>query len=409
MKKSIILIGCMVLGLATSCYKSQLDPLTGKFPAPTRVENVTSATATAELLDSYHLFTLDLKDGGNAFHLVLAGEKYYLPANIYIEADESAARKGNFILGKTTVNGAAVKTGKITVGYTPVDETHHAYDIAAVLFLNDGTPYTLKWNGVFEFEPDPILGDIVVENYLTVTSAQTEAGTTQYTLKITDPDGADAGFFELYVPAAATGFTGSFSCIEYAQNNADGYVVSNGWSFPDWGMAGGSHYFKDGSQVDVQPGQTVRVAALSATAYAISIDDQDVVVAGTTAGEAIVVGNTGVDVISSTEAGTTLHTVTVTDADGAEAAFFELYVPAAATGFTGSFSCIEYAQNNADGYVVSNGWSFPDWGMAGGSHYFVDGVQTDLPAGAVVDVVKIGGNWYSFAVAAGPSYLVKIN
>jgi len=36
-------------------------------------------------------------------------------------------------------------------------------------------------------------------------------------------------------------------------------------------------------------------------------------------------------------------------------------------------------------------------------------IQTDLPAGAVVDVVKIGGNWYSFAVVAGPSYLVKFN
>lgn len=405
MKKSIILIGCMVLGLS-SCYKSVLDPLEGKFPAPTKV-TATQASATAEKLDAYHLFSLDLQEGGNTVHLALAGEKYYLPANTYIEAEEAAARKGNFILGKTTVNGTRVRSGKVVVAHTPIDEIKNHYDISGVLFLENGNPYTLSWSGDLEFYPDPVEGDIVVENSLTEEVSTTEAGTVKHVVTIEDADGAVAAYFEFYAAPGTTGLSGSYTCIEYAENDADGWVVSNGWSFPDWGISGGSYYMKDGAHVDVQPGQVVCVAALSTTAYAISIDGTDVIVGGTP-GEAIVVPGLASVEASSTEVGTNRYVVNVTDEESGNSAYFELYAPGSAVGFAGSYECAEYAENNADGWVVSNGWSFPDWGIAGGSHYVVGGTQIDLAVGDVVNVVPIGEGMYSFAVSSGFSVLVKV-
>ena len=402
MKKSIILIGCMVLGL-TSCYKSVLDPLEGKFPAPTRV-NATQATATAEKLDAYHLFSLDLQEGGNAVHLALAGEKYYLPANTYIEAEEAAARKGNFILGKTTVNGTRVRSGKVVVAHTPIDEIKNHYDISAVLFLENGDPYTLSWSGDLEFYPDPVEGDIVVENSLTEEVSTTEAGTVKHVVTILDADDAVAAYFEFYAAPGTTGLAGSYTCIEYAENDADGWVVSNGWSFPDWGIAGGSYYMKDGVHVDIQPGQVVSVAALSATAYAISIDGADLIVGGTP-GEAIVVSGEASVEVSSTEVSTNKYVVNITDEESGDSAYFELFSP---TVFAGSYTCIEYAENDPEGWVVSNGWSFPDWGIAGGSHYVTGGVQTDLAVGDVVVVAPIGEGMYSFAVSTGFSVLAKV-
>lgn len=405
MKKSIILIGCMVLGL-TSCYKSVLDPLEGKFPAPTQV-NATQVTATAEKLDAYHLFSLDLQEGGNAVHLALAGEKYYLPANTYIEAEEAAARKGNFILGKTTVNGTRVRSGKVVVAHTPIDEIKNHYDISAVLFLDNGDPYTLSWSGDLDFYPDPVEGDIVVENTLMEEVSTTEAGTVKHVVTILDADDAVAAYFEFYAAPGTTGLAGTYTCIEYAENDPDGWVVSNGWSFPDWGIAGGSYYMKDGAHVDIQPGQVVCVAALSATAYAISIDGADVIVGGVP-GEAIVVPGQASVEASTTEAGTNKYVVNVTDEESGDSAYFELYAPGAAAGFAGSYTCIEYAENDPDGWVVSNGWSFPDWGIAGGSHYVTGGVQTDLAVGDVVNVTPIGEGMYSFAVSSGFSVLVKV-
>ncbi len=405
MKKNIILIGSLLLAL-TSCYKSQLDPLEGTFPAPTKVE-ATSATATAELLDAYHLFTLDLNDGSNSFHLVMAGEKYYLPSNTYTPAEEAAAKKGNFIIGKTTVNGTAVASGKIVVVQVPVTETDNVYTIDAVLFLEDGNPYTLTWAGSLSFYPDPILGDIVVENTLVEEVSTTEAGTVKHAVTVLDADEAIAAYFELYAPAGEESMAGSYTCIEYAENDPNGWVVSNGWSFPDWGISGGSYYVKDGTHVDIQPGSVVRVAALSSTSYAFSIDDTELVIAGT-AGEAIVVSGVLSLESSATEVGTNKHVATIVDEENETSAYFELYTPGNAASFTGSFLCIEYAENNPDGYVVSNGWSFPDWGIAGGSHYTIAGVQTDLPVNAVVTVVNIGENMYSFAVADDYSVLVKL-
>ena len=107
-------MACMVLGL-TACYKSVLDPLSGVFPAPNQVE-FTNGTCDASKVEGKRYFELTLTEGGTTFKATLVGNQYYLTSNAYTEAEEADAKNGNFVLGKTTVNGGQVTTGTITIG-----------------------------------------------------------------------------------------------------------------------------------------------------------------------------------------------------------------------------------------------------------------------------------------------------
>ena len=146
MKKNIFLIGLMLLGLS-SCYKSVLDPLQGIFPAPTVAEMTQVVNASSAKDEGRRLFTLDLSDGTTTLHATLVGDAYYLTANAYTDADAVNAKKGNYILGQTSVNGTPVESGTITV-----TQDGENYTLKAVLFLSDGTPYKITWAGTLHYD-----------------------------------------------------------------------------------------------------------------------------------------------------------------------------------------------------------------------------------------------------------------
>ena len=153
MKKNRIL--CLAAGLSllfglSSCYKSVMDPLSGIFPAPTVAEMTTVAVNESAKEEGKRVFTLELNNGSVTLHAALVGDAYYLTSNAYTEAEASAAKKGNFILGRTTVNGVAVQTGTITIA-----QDGENYKLTSVLFLTDGTPYKISWAGTLHYEPDP--------------------------------------------------------------------------------------------------------------------------------------------------------------------------------------------------------------------------------------------------------------
>lgn len=255
MKKNIFLIALAVLGLS-SCYQSQLDPLQGIFPAPTVVENFSSASCAYEKVDGKRLFTLNLSDGATSFVATLVGDSYCLTSNAYTEAEAAVAKKGNFILGQTTVNGQPVKTGTVTVEQTPIDEANSAYRIKAVLFLADGTPYRLAWAGEFAFEPEATGVAYFFEDVVAPLDA--DPAVSKHTLTFHNAsDNEVAAVFELLLATGSNEIAGSYTCAEYA--SAAG-LMCNGYNFPDWGISGGSYYLADGERVDVQAGDELTVS-----------------------------------------------------------------------------------------------------------------------------------------------------
>ena len=254
MKKNIFLITLMVLGLS-SCYKSKLDPLQGIFQAPTEVSAFTSADCTYEKVDGKRLFTLNLSDGATTLVATLVGDSYCLTSNTYTEASASTAKKGNFILGQTSVNGTQVQSGSITVNQTPIDEVHSSYTLKAVLFLEDGTPYRMSWAGDFAFEPEAVGIAYFFEDVVT---PQEDPGVSKHTLTFHNAsDNEVAAVFELLLASGDNEIAGSYTCAEYA--SAAG-LMCNGYNFPDWGISGGSYYLADGERVDIQAGETLTVS-----------------------------------------------------------------------------------------------------------------------------------------------------
>ena len=401
MKKNILLICCFVLGLS-ACYKPVLDPLSGKFPAPIVVEGdgaFTGASATSVKGDNGRLIGVDL-DGTTKVHLAMVGNKFFLTENTYIEATAAAAQNGNFISGQTTVNGKGVKSGRVVVAREAVDTEKKTYTlddvytINCVLFCEDGTPYRMEWSGKLAFYPDPVIGDIIVENQMADAVSDTDAGKKKHLINLIDGDGNPSGCFEIFVEPDATTIVGTYLCKEYAEMAGEAGLIANGYNFPDWGIAGGSYFMKDGARVDVAAGQTVVIAQLSDKSYVFNVAGTDFVVAGTEMGEGIIFGTAGVDTKSVTEAGKDKHLINVTEDDAAFATF-EIFCEAGAN-ITGTYLCKEYAEMAGESLLIANGYNFPDWGISGGSYYMKDGVRVDINAGELVTVAQAGEKLYSF-------------
>lgn len=411
MKKNILLIALLGISLV-SCYKSQLDPVSGMFPVPTEVKasEFTAASATSVKGEQGRLIDVDLKSNTASVHLAIVGNKYYLTENVYLGALEATATSGTFIAAKTTVNGIGIKEGRITVSRVPVDTEKKTYSlddiytINAVLLLVDGAPVKFEWTGKLEFHPDPVIGDIIVENTMADAASATQAGKMKHLITLVDGDGNPSGTFEIYTEVDATSIAGTYVCKEFAENLGEAGIIANGFNIPDWGVSGGSYFMKDGARVDIAPGQIVVIAPLTDKSYVFNVAGTDIVVAGSEMGEGVVFGTAGADAVSTTQAGKNKHLVTVTE-DDAPAGTFELYTEVDAD-ITGTYVCKEFAEGLGESLIIANGYNIPDWGVSGGSYYMKDGVRVDINPGELVTVVKAGEKLYSFC-GNGFTYLVK--
>ena len=397
----------------SSCYQSVLDPLSGIFPSPTVVNDYASAAATSVKGEQGRLIDLDLT-GSTTVHIAFVGNKYYLTENTYTEAEAVAAKNGNFIIGQTKVNGASVKSGRVVVERIPADpETKDysltdTYTISYVFFCEDGTPYKGSWTGLLAFYPDPVLGDIIIENALADAVSETAAGMKKHLMNLTDGDGNPSGCFEIFVDPAATSIAGTYICKEYAENLGEAGLIANGYNI-EWGgtvYSGGSYYMKDDARVDVNAGQTVVIAPLSDKSFIFNIDGTEFVAAGTEMGEGIIFDHAGVDTKSVTEAGKDKHLIDVTE-DDAPFAAFEIFCESGAN-ISGTYLCKEYAELAGEALLIANGYNI-EWGgtvYSGGSYYMKDGVRVDIAAGDLVTIAQAGEKLYTFC-GNGFSILVK--
>ena len=424
MKKNILLICCMALGL-TACYKSALDPLKGIFPAPTVVE-ATQASATAAKVDGQRLFTLELSDGANALHATLVGDAYYLTPNAYTEAVADAAKKGNFILGQTTVNGKQVASGTITV-----TQDGENYTVSAVLFLEDGTPYKVTWAGNFHFDPDPepiVLTELLIAQANannTVTVKLGTAGTSvdmmgtptgegyAVTADIYSPDGyLHAGTYTAAASSDAVG-AGEF---------APGYE----YDLSEWGM-GIMHWgtclwilsSTDAVAQHITSG-TITVEQKGSN-WVITLGDESTYPKWATftgAIEALTPSGAptadytytetlggAVDETFAPVAGVETHSLAFVNNAGEEVAWFDLVLTEGATDLSGVYTCKEYAHED---HTFGNGYDLSAWGMGmGGTRYLKDGEVVLVNPDETLTVTKVGDNTFQFVGSTGYSFVGK--
>ncbi len=418
MKKNIFLIGCMLLMLV-SCQTSVLDPLEGIFTPPTVAESFTSASCNAYKADGKRYFELNL-GGSVSLQATLVGDSYYLTSNAYTEAQEAAAKKGNFVLGKTSVNGTQVETGTITV-----TQDGEAYKVKAILFVTGGAAYKLSWSGNFHFEPDPepvVLTKLLVAQANANSTVTFKVGTDDMSLDMMgSPMGEGYALTADVYSADGVLHEGVYTAAPSSDNVGPGqFAPGYEYDLSEWGlgiMHWGTCWWVGQSVTHITSG-TVTVekkgtkfvitwgseetypnwatftgeipeltpSDLPVPDYNISIETGDV----TDASWAVVPG------VKS-------HTVKLTGRTTDEVkGQFVLILADGVDEIAGSYSCMEYA---AEPYKMGNGYDLSafGWGV-GGSLYYQDGNIVLIEPGETLEVVKYAEGLYGFIGSTGYNF-----
>jgi hypothetical protein len=417
MKKKIFLFAMMLLGLA-ACQTSVLDPLEGIFTPPTVGEDFSIVSCDAYKVDGKRYFDLHL-GGSVTLKATLIGDSYYLTSNAYTEAPEATAKKGNFILGKTTVNGTQVETGTITV----TQEGEGSYRIKAILFVVGGAAYKLSWSGNLQFDPDPepvVLTKLLVAQANANNTVTFKLGTDDMRLDMMGtPEGdgfaltadvysADGFLAEgIYTPAVDHDNVGPFQYAPgYEYDLSEWGMGIMHWGTCWWEWPTVSHINKEPITV-TKKGSNFTITWGSEETYPNWATFTGEIPELTPSGPSIEYDYTeSVDPLA--EGSTVMkHTIQITDGN-ALIAVFELLLDEGNNELAGTYECKEYASEPG---LVCNGYNFPDWGISGGSFYIKDGVRVDINAGETLEVKKLakgayefkGSTGYSFS-AAGPDY-----
>ena len=428
--KKTLLYGMMAAALAlVSCVKTEMKPLDPQnpiFPEATVVEmtTLTSSDATKDE-EGRRVFTLDLTDGTTPMHLTLIGSKYFLTANQYTEALEAVAKNGNFILGKTTVGGKNVKQGFINVDILEEVETEtgceNTYKIAAVVFLEDGTPYKANWTGKIAYDSDPILGP---QYHYTDTIAQdcTDQGGTLYTdveshtLVLNDLEGNFAAQIKLIRSVGAKDLSGEYIVAEYAHEN---FTAGNGFDMTPygWPVVIGSYYLDaDGNNVIIEPGAKISVTkAGEGGFYSIDGDGFSFLCAPEGYIPGILIYDS-VDTVAQdcTDAGGTLyedvesHTIVLTNAEQATVAQIKLVRSVGTTDLTGVYTVTEYAHED---FTAGNGFDMTPYGwpvVIGTYYYDEEGNVVIVEPGETITVTSAGQDTYKFEGSTGWTFVAVV-
>jgi len=412
-----------MLLMLVSCQTSVLDPLEGIFPAPT-VVNCTNGSCEASKLDGKRYFDLNLSDGSNTLKALLIGDSYYLTSNAYTEATADNAKKGNYILGKTSVNGTQVESGTITV----TQQDGENYKVKAVLFLTDGKPYKMSWTGRLHFEPDP---EPVILTQLLIAQANTN-GTVTFKL------GTDGMSVDMMGTPTGDGYAltadvystdgvlheGVYTSAPNSDNVGPGqYAPGYEYDLSEWGMgimhwgtcwwAGETctHISKEPITVEKKGAKFVITWGSEETYphWATFTGEIEALTPSAVPNPDYTYKDELSDPVDETfapVAGVKTHNLTLFNASGEEVAWFQLVLKEGDSNYAGDYFCKEYAHED---HTFGNGYDLSMWGMGmGGSRYMKNGQVVLINPGETLsvsrladDIWEISGDGYDFIFGNG--------
>ena len=247
----------------SSCVENAIEPMTGKYEKPVVYEMNTLASQSVEKGDKNRTFTVELSGDNASMTLKMVSDKYFLADGSYTPAPADQAKKNTYIVGNggTTFNNIPVETGSIKV-----TQGEGTYSFAGILWLADESVIEVKSTValVYEADPEPVkplnMSDVVTP--VADATGAPVAGVEKHNITLTEGE-ATVAIFEL-LTAEGADIAGTYTCQEYA--SAAG-LMGNGYSFPDWGIEGGSRYWVDGQLVLINAGETLEVTKVSEGVY----------------------------------------------------------------------------------------------------------------------------------------------
>lgn len=273
MKKIYNLLLLPLAALAFSCSDDVIDDLSGQYNV-----NLERYNYTAGKTEETHKLRKGLKnlhvvlDNGNGatFDLQAVSSEWILPVGSYspVQGISTETPANSYF---ATVSGDVVTAGNIDVNMVGTD-----YDISGILTGTSGKRYVVRYRGPLTFvvgvdDPEPSGYTLTVKvdpvTIVDYTTWQTTVipGVNKYTLSISDPNGADAAFFEA-INTEGLGIDGLVGTYTIAGSPTEPWLIDNGWLVPDYGMAGGAYIVSpDGEKRYINSGRIKIESAMGIT------------------------------------------------------------------------------------------------------------------------------------------------
>ncbi len=435
----IFAVAASMLALS-SCVKDAIGPLTGEYAKPVNYELNTVVKNEVIKGESTRTFNVVLTDNSATLDMKFVGNKYYLPENGYTAATADAAKNGTYIVGNGgstfTVNGNTVG---IDSGTLTVKQVEGGYTFKGTLWLADESVIAVNSSValVYEADPEPV-------KLSTVLSAASNLANGVSTISMSlAQDGISS---EMDMTTYQTIWHGEGNYLSIDLYSADGYLhegtytantvggeVSEGqfgigydttvdWGFgpmemKDWGtcwwtvgngvataqkvLEGTMTVTKKGSKWIIElisgEGKGMIWAKFEGAIEALTPQGSSTPAPEYTMTEKV---EAVYDASYAVVAGVEKHIVTLTKGEET-AAVFELITNEGGV-IEGTFTSQEYA---AAAGLMGNGYSFPDWGVEGGSRYWVNGELVLINPGETVEIAKLAEGLYSFTGSTGYEFV----
>ena len=430
-------VGIMAL---SSCMEDAIEPLEGKYPAPVTYELNTLKSQSIEKGEKTRTITLELANEEATLLVKFVSDKYYIHSVSHTPVTADQAKNKSYIVGNGgstfTVGGNSVpiESGSITA-----TQGEGTYTFEGSLWLADESIIKVKStvNLVFEADPEPV-------KLSTVLSAASNLANGVSTISMSlAQDGISS---EMDMSTHQTIWHGEGNYLSIDLYSADGYLhegtytantvggeVSEGqfgigydttvdWGFgpmemKDWGtcwwtvgngvataqkvLEGTMTVTKKGSKWVIElisgEGKGMIWAKFEGAIEALTPEGSSAPAPEYTMTDKV---EAVYDASYAVVAGVEKHLVTLTKGEET-AAIFEL-ITAEGGVIEGTFTSQEYA--SAAG-LMGNGYSFPDWGVEGGSRYWVNGEMILINPGETVEVAKLADGLYSFTGSTGYEFV----
>ena len=241
MKNIRFILTALLAGLfAVACEEKPIDDLSGTYDNIERY-NFTEVKQqpTEKLGKGIKALVIDLKDAaGHSMQMRIGSAEWVLKAGTYAAAETVAADK--------TFSAVLGESRKVVSGNLNVNLVNDTYIFSGLLTAEDGTEIQCNYRGVLAFEigvddPEPSgYTAVLAISPINITDQSgqvtgTVPGVSKYAFTISDPNGANAAYFEAINTENldATALAGEYTVKDNAQ---EALSMGSGAQMPaDWG------------------------------------------------------------------------------------------------------------------------------------------------------------------------------
>lgn len=265
MKKIYYILLLPVIALLGACSDDVVDDLSGTFDDVQRIDFSSEKTLPTDKLKK-GIKSLNMEfaaDANTTLALSVYSTEWTLQPGSYSPvANPSDAPKNMQYTATVNAGGQSVALASGTLEVSKFDET---YIISGMFTGADSKRYVLNFRGPIEFEigvDDPeasgytitMKADPVTITDYTTWQTVVVPGVNKYTITVSDPNGADAAFFEA-INKEGLDLEQLMGTYTIAVSPAEPWLIDNGWLVPDYGMAGGAFVVANGEKQYITAGK----------------------------------------------------------------------------------------------------------------------------------------------------------